>query len=118
MSWAFSVGLNIPVRDSDFGPPDPIECIYDLEGPDFYVTYDDGEKADNILFPFGVPFNGPGSEIHIKAAVSNYGEVSIQHGWSWRLEGGEWMFASSEELAEENACEAYMESIEDDRHDI
>ena len=117
MSYAFSIGLDIPVRASDQGPPDPIECEYDLEGPEFYVTYDDGEKADNVLFPLLVNWGYELME-EIKGIVKQHGSVAIEHGWRWRLEGGEWMFAHSEELAEENACEAYMESIEDDYHDI
>ena len=119
MSYAISIGLNIPDRASDQGPPDPIEPEFDLEGPDFYVTYDDGEKGGNVLFKAFQYNMGPGyfeskAKALLEGAVKQHSEVSIQYGWRWRLEGGEWMFAPTEEIAEENACEAYMERIEED----
>ena len=119
MSYAISIGLNIPDRASDQGPPDPIEPEYDLEGPDFYVTYDDGEKGDNVLLPLLVDNILTSHQMkEIKDRVKLSGSVAIEYGWRWRVEGGEWMFAHSEELAEENACEAYMEGIQDDYDDI
>jgi hypothetical protein len=121
MSYALSIGLDIPVRASDQGPPDPIECVYDLEGPEFYVTYDDGEKGDNVMCVLShvVTRNTEDSYIsYIESIIRDNGSVAIEYGWRWRLEGGDWMFAHKEKQAEEDACEAYMESIEDDYHDI
>jgi len=122
MSYAISIGLNIPDRDSDQGPPDPIEPEYDLEGPDFYVTYTDEHNEGNVLFHLTnrdeLDTFSPFEYRKLLDTVKEHGPVAIEYGWVWRLEGGEWMFAHKEELAEENACEAYMERIEDDADDI
>ena len=119
MSWATSVGLNIPTRASDQGPPDPIECEYDLEGPLLVATID-GEYETEVLCHFmdGCDWNEMGRSSAIRYSAIEGKPVTIDWGWIWRLDGGEWMFAHKRELAEENACEAYMEGIEDDYHDI